>query len=862
MNVDRIWTYPQIFCNFLITVTAGNRLKNLALAFRQCLIFFNSLYRSSGLIRYNTLIFKNLRYATHDIFRRFIFNKQSVNASFIKLFKKRGRRYPRDDDKFGLWRPSLALKKDLQPICAGHAQIQKGAIWLVDFYQLDRFNAVIRRLNDVVTTRHQQGAFHASCGKRVVICNNDRFKRWQNRSRRLLFTPQGQLIRLWAKVKAVLIASVIGACSSAAAAQDSELYMPVHGPLNAEQTRSHLEYYVTPDWTETLLDLKSREADVFSSPKGTAPDFGFTKNKIWLRLQFQNKTSDITRWFLYTHENFLQYYDVYVVRENGNIEHLESHEPLTLFHERSVDFLQLATGLDFLPDEKISIYVSYWSEGSSKVSISFETEASFNQTALNQVSKNFISYGMMLILIVTSGIALLILRLRVFLSYFTYVIVTLLFIMHSDGTTFEFLWPERPRLNSYFSIIIGLAFAIVPYDFARTFLRTKIYHPKIDKLMIAMMIATPILIIPLAIVNPQITKKFLMVLVLVSIFFGASAGFIASLSRFREVRFYLFAWIVGLITASLMNVRHLFGVDISQNVELDSIRVSIVIDAIMMGLGVADRYSQNIKAQQKADKDHVLQARLNLKLNNRLFALEEQHRLAMDLVKTRDIDIRNTVHDIKQPIHALRLNLQFLETTGSFNDGDTADINETFEYLEMLIAEQLQHSIVSCGPDASNLSLRDSNDVHEERIPISDILESIHTMFLSDALEKGLDFRFVQTTQDTNIDAFALMRILSNLVSNAIKYTSSGKILLGVRRRHTGLRIELHDTGIGMTQAEFERAKGRQIRLSAGASKVEGHGYGLDIASRLAEKHGLILRLLDKRMAGTSVFLEIRHKHN
>jgi len=87
------------------------------------------------------------------------------------------------------------------------------------------------------------------------------------------------------------------------------------------------------------------------------------------------------------------------------------------------------------------------------------------------------------IVIATTFISLLILRRRVFLSYFLYTIVILLFLMHSDGVTFQYLWPNAPKLNNYFSIIIGLAFSIVPYDFAREFLRTRLFHPRWDKFM-------------------------------------------------------------------------------------------------------------------------------------------------------------------------------------------------------------------------------------------------------------------------------------------------------------------------------------------------------------------------------------------
>ena len=103
-----------------------------------------------------------------------------------------------------------------------------------------------------------------------------------------------------------------------------------------------------------------------------------------------------------------------------------------------------------------------------------------------------------------------------------------------------------------------------------------------------------------------------------------------------------------------MNLRHFTDSAIGQHVELDSIRIAILVDAIMMGLGVADRYSQQQKERRKADARSLTQARQNLQLTDRLHDLEEQYKLATELVQTRDAELKNTVHDLRQPLHALR----------------------------------------------------------------------------------------------------------------------------------------------------------------------------------------------------------------
>ena len=605
----------------------------------------------------------------------------------------------------------------------------------------------------------------------------------------------------------------------------------------------------------SIQDVASDPDRFFDGLQDILPNYGFTKSRIWMKLNLENSSESVDTWYLHSHINFLQNYDIYLRRTDGRIEHLETHGLDTVFEQRSVEFPELATEFKFQPKEKIELYIVYWSGGSSKISFSIETDVGFAQKSVRQNSKNFVSYGMMTILIIVSLLALLLLRKKVFLDYSIYVIVTLIFLMHSDGTAFQYFWPDSPRFNSYFSIIIGLAFAVVPYNFARTFLRTKLFHPRLDKLMVWIMIITPIIIIPLAFINPQITKKILVMLVLNAIVIGTIAGFIASIKRFKEVRFYLFAWILGVLSAGMMNLRYFTALDVVRDMELDSIRVSIVVDALMMGLGVADRYRQQIKAGRDEQQRALEQAELNLALSNRLSGLEEQYRLVSELAASRDESLQNTIHDLRQPIHALRLNLKSLQMDnvkggGNGSSGATDKFDETFEYLEGLISNYLQKSV---SPQSGDDAVESEYVSTVSELNLSKTLASIHEMFLPDALEKNIEFKYIDTQLESKIEPFALMRIVSNLISNAIKYTPSGKVLLCARKLGDQIRIEVHDTGLGMSDDEFEEALVRDVRLHKDVA--DGQGIGLSIAHDLAQKNKCKLVRLKRSRSGTSIAL-------
>jgi signal transduction histidine kinase len=79
--------------------------------------------------------------------------------------------------------------------------------------------------------------------------------------------------------------------------------------------------------------------------------------------------------------------------------------------------------------------------------------------------------------------------------------------------------------------------------------------------------------------------------------------------------------------------------------------------------------------------------------------------------------------------------------------------------------------------------------------PVDGILKHMQTTFATAAREKGLDFRIVPSTQWVRSDAILLERILLNFLSNAVRYTESGGVIVGCRRKGPNLRIDVCDTG-------------------------------------------------------------------
>jgi Na+/proline symporter/signal transduction histidine kinase/ActR/RegA family two-component response regulator len=193
-------------------------------------------------------------------------------------------------------------------------------------------------------------------------------------------------------------------------------------------------------------------------------------------------------------------------------------------------------------------------------------------------------------------------------------------------------------------------------------------------------------------------------------------------------------------------------------------------------------------------------------------------------------------HDILQPLNAARLfTASLLDRTARISEGELVrNVDQSLEAVEEIFSALLDISRLDAGainPDVT-------------RFAVGDLLNQLKTEFSLAAAEKGLKLTIVPSSQVVLSDRRLLRRILQNLLSNAIKYTSSGKVLMGCRRRGDTLLVEVHDTGPGIPADKQELVYREFERLDHKGSDVSGLGLGLSIVQRMARvlDHPLKLR--------------------
>jgi two-component system CheB/CheR fusion protein len=207
-------------------------------------------------------------------------------------------------------------------------------------------------------------------------------------------------------------------------------------------------------------------------------------------------------------------------------------------------------------------------------------------------------------------------------------------------------------------------------------------------------------------------------------------------------------------------------------------------------------------------------------------------------------------HDLRQPLQTLIL-LQALMARNA--DGDkqrklVQRLGDTIESISGMLNTLLDINQIDLGiirPEVSSFAP-------------AEMFARLHEELGLQATAKGLSFRVVPCSVVIRSDQRLLEQMVRNLISNAFKYTRTGKVLVGCRRHGGQLRIEVWDTGIGIAKADMETIFEEYRQLdNAARERSLGLGLGLPIVQRLADLLGHRIDVRSRAGHGSMFSIEV-----
>lgn len=200
-------------------------------------------------------------------------------------------------------------------------------------------------------------------------------------------------------------------------------------------------------------------------------------------------------------------------------------------------------------------------------------------------------------------------------------------------------------------------------------------------------------------------------------------------------------------------------------------------------------------------------------------------------------------HDLLQPLNAARLYTSTLKekTQDLEHKRISQNIDRSLESVEEILGAVLA------------ISRLDSTDpkMNIVNFPLQNIFEQIEIEFRPIADEKEIEFSILPTSAWIKSDPPYLRRLIQNLVSNAIKYTPNGRVLVGCKHEGDNVLIQILDTGIGIETSDQELVYSEFTRLDAGIQQAPGLGLGLSIVKRISDLLGHPVLLASTEGKGT-----------
>ncbi len=250
--------------------------------------------------------------------------------------------------------------------------------------------------------------------------------------------------------------------------------------------------------------------------------------------------------------------------------------------------------------------------------------------------------------------------------------------------------------------------------------------------------------------------------------------------------------------------------------------------------GFVTSYADITSYKNAARELRSLADALEHRIAERTRDLDEARREAEQANRYKTRFVASAVHDLLQPLNAARMFVSVLR--GKLSDPAQ---QQTSDHIDAALAAQdaILNSLLDISRlESGSLQLR-------ARLAISPLLETLAREFGIAAQSRGLQLGWVDTRAVVISDEALLRRILQNFLSNALRYTPQGRVLIGCRRAGDQLRIEVHDQGPGIPESLQGEIFEEFRRLNDGVEQERGAGLGLAIVERIGRLLGHCISL-------------------
>lgn len=674
---------------------------------------------------------------------------------------------------------------------------------------------------------------------------------WFNNSyEKKALTVSATDMRLNSVFKYFAIAALFLFCFSASAQYNEQLY----DENTTVDLSSSLYYLYETDAALSIEDVILRRND-FRIPPNQNPNFGFRDKGVWLLTSITN-ASNQKDWVFTINFSQLDLVDFYLVSNDQVI--LDSHQGKLQTQQK----YRVPTFRASLPNsEQVDVYVRVESQSSSLIT-PLKVQPEGLHSLHSQVDSILwgLFYGGLIILAVYNLVLYFGVKEKSLLAYVGYILAVI---------WWQFNWGGHINIASpngvpqwlaehteLIFVLIGICSGIFTVTFLDTQENAKTAHPIVLLLLTIQVITGFVCFVD--ILSPIWKNNLVYGVGLLAICSYIYAGVEAFMNHFKPARYFMFAWTM-LASGAIIGMLSLIGVLPSNDFTTYCFQVGVFLEASLFSIALMEKSRSQLELEVRQATDD---------LRNNMELIEEQNaRLDIarkDAIKASNVKsqfLANMSHEIRTPLNAiLGFSRELAQASLPTDQQEQARIIDTAaDNLLTIVNDVLDFSKIEAGKLQINNQPFSPNKLLEEMVTI--MSKSCHS--------KKLEFVFdLGPLPDKLIgDVFRIKQILNNLLSNALKFTSSGTITLSAKGRalpHGIHELELivEDTGIGISRQDKKKLFNAFSQVDDALNRnYQGTGLGLVISRELVRLMRGELTLKSVPSQGSTFSVTIRTNH-